>query len=166
MLCLIGVDLSKLLSVGSVISAPATQGSSKPVHFLSVFSRSGKSAATGLVVRPRICVEHPGEDQVLALQSRKLRNRWLNLIQQRHVEEGILWWPPLRVYHSSSHISKCHTLKSSLTYISFDHIVGVGGDVPGQAEITDLCHSALSQQDVSGCQVSVDTLQKQTLLYL
>lgn len=45
------------------------------------------------------------------------------------------------------------------TYVAFDNIVRVCGDVSGQAKITDLCHSSLSQQDISGSQVSVDTLQ-------
>lgn len=45
------------------------------------------------------------------------------------------------------------------TYVAFDYIVGVRGDVSGQAKITDLCYSSLSQQDISGSQVSVDTLK-------
>ena len=47
---------------------------------------------------------------------------------------------------------------SAQTYISFDYVVGVCGDVPGQAKITDLCHSSLCQEDIPCCQVSVDTL--------
>lgn len=44
------------------------------------------------------------------------------------------------------------------TYISFHHVVGVGGDVPGQAKITDLRQPSFSQEDISGSEVSVNTL--------
>lgn len=45
------------------------------------------------------------------------------------------------------------------TYVAFDYIVGVLCDVSGQAKITNLSYSSLSQKDISGSQVSVDTLK-------
>ena len=48
------------------------------------------------------------------------------------------------------------------THVSPEDVVGVGSDVSGQAKVTDLGNSTLSQQDVSGCQVSVDALHTHT----
>lgn len=45
------------------------------------------------------------------------------------------------------------------THISFADVVGVFVDVSGQAEVTNLDHIVLGEQDVSGRQVSVDTLR-------
>ena len=36
-----------------------------------------------------------------------------------------------------------------LTHVASEHVVGVGGDVPGQAKVTDLGHPAAGQQNVS-----------------
>lgn len=47
------------------------------------------------------------------------------------------------------------------TYVTTEHITGIGGDVTSQAEVTDLCHPAVSQQNVSSCKVPVDALQTQ-----
>lgn len=44
------------------------------------------------------------------------------------------------------------------TDISSDDIVGVMLDVPGQSEVTDLDQPAFGHQDVSSCQISMDTL--------
>lgn len=44
------------------------------------------------------------------------------------------------------------------TYISFSDIIRVFINVPGQAEVTDLNHILLRQENVSCCQVPVDTL--------
>lgn len=48
------------------------------------------------------------------------------------------------------------------TYIAFDYIVGVGSDVTGKSEVADLGHSTLCEENVSGCQVPVNTLNAQT----
>lgn len=48
------------------------------------------------------------------------------------------------------------------THISPENVTGVSGDVSGQAEVADLCHPAVSQQNVSCCKISVDTLQTAT----
>lgn len=45
------------------------------------------------------------------------------------------------------------------THISLADVVGVFVDVSGQTEVADLNHIVLGEQDVSGRQVSVDTLQ-------
>lgn len=47
----------------------------------------------------------------------------------------------------------------SETYIAFDNIVAVRRDVPGKSKVTDLGHPAFGEQNVPGCQVSVDTLR-------
>lgn len=52
------------------------------------------------------------------------------------------------------------------TYVSFDHIVRVCGDVSGQTKVTDLCHSALGQEDIPGCQISVDALEQTNVCFL
>lgn len=44
------------------------------------------------------------------------------------------------------------------THISLADVVGVFVDVSGQTEVADLYHIVLGEQDVSGRQVSVDTL--------
>lgn len=51
------------------------------------------------------------------------------------------------------------------THIAPKHIVGIGCDVPSQSKITDLCHSAVSQQNVSRCKIPVDTLYAQTHMH-
>lgn len=45
-------------------------------------------------------------------------------------------------------------------HVSFDYIVGVVHDVSRQTEITDLGHSAVGEEDVSGRHVSVDALPR------
>ena len=45
------------------------------------------------------------------------------------------------------------------THISLADVVGVFVDISGEAKVTDLDHVVLWEQDVSGCQISVDTLQ-------
>lgn len=44
------------------------------------------------------------------------------------------------------------------THVALDDVVAVRVDVSGQAEVADLCHSSLSQEDVPGSQISVDAL--------
>lgn len=44
------------------------------------------------------------------------------------------------------------------SYISFAHIVRIFVDVTCQTKVTDLHHITLRQEDVSGRQVSMDTL--------
>lgn len=57
---------------------------------------------------------------------------------------------------------KKKTQKEGLeTHIAPKHVVGVGCDVSCQTEITDFCHPAMSQQNVSGCKIPVDTLHIQ-----
>ena len=48
------------------------------------------------------------------------------------------------------------------THVSPEHITGVSSDVSSQAEVADLRHPAVSQQNVSGCEIPVDTLHTQT----
>lgn len=47
------------------------------------------------------------------------------------------------------------------TYVAFHDVVGVRVDVSGEAEITDLCYPSLSQEDISGGQISVDALEEE-----
>lgn len=48
------------------------------------------------------------------------------------------------------------------THVSPEYITGVSGDVSGKAEVADLRHSAMSQQNVSRCKIPVDTLHTKT----
>lgn len=50
------------------------------------------------------------------------------------------------------------TTEAPCTHISLPHVVGVLVDVPGEAEVADLDHVVLGQEDVPGCQVPVDAL--------
>lgn len=50
--------------------------------------------------------------------------------------------------------------RGRMPYIAFPDVVGVFVYVSGQAEVTDLHHFIVRKQNVSGCQVSVDTLQQ------
>lgn len=47
------------------------------------------------------------------------------------------------------------------TYVSFSDIIWVFINIPGQAKVTDFNHVLFRQEDVSRCQVPVDTLQKE-----
>lgn len=49
-----------------------------------------------------------------------------------------------------------------LPYVAFPDVVGVFVYVSGQAEVTDLHDVALWQENVPGCQVSMDTLRIHT----
>ena len=44
------------------------------------------------------------------------------------------------------------------THVSFDHIIRIILDVSGETKITNLCDSTMSKEDISGCQVSMNTL--------
>lgn len=50
----------------------------------------------------------------------------------------------------------------SQTDIAPKHVAGVSGDISSQAKVTDLCHPAVSQQNISGCKIPVDTLHTNT----
>lgn len=50
------------------------------------------------------------------------------------------------------------TREAFCTHISLPDVVGVFINVPGQAEVTDLDHVVLGQEDVPGCQIPVDAL--------
>jgi hypothetical protein len=45
-------------------------------------------------------------------------------------------------------------------HIALHHIVGVIHDVTCQAEVTDLSHTEVCQEDVPSCNVPVDTLRQ------
>lgn len=49
------------------------------------------------------------------------------------------------------------------THISFHHIVGVIFDVSGEAEVADLSHTAIGQEDVPSGHVPVNALQEDNI---
>lgn len=51
-------------------------------------------------------------------------------------------------------------IKFLVTYISPHNVVGVVIDIPGQSEVTYFDESSLGHQNISSCQVSMDTLQR------
>lgn len=48
--------------------------------------------------------------------------------------------------------------EASCTHISLPYVVRVFVNVPGEAEVTDLDHVVLGQEDVPGCQIPMDAL--------
>lgn len=62
--------------------------------------------------------------------------------------------------HFEIHIIHMGTTAPLWTHVSFTDIVWVFVDVSRQAEVTDLHHLIVSQQNVPGSQVSVDTLME------
>lgn len=48
--------------------------------------------------------------------------------------------------------------EASCTHISLPYVVGVFVNIPGEAEVTDLDHVVLGQEDVPGCQIPMDAL--------
>lgn len=50
------------------------------------------------------------------------------------------------------------TTEAPCTHISLPYVVGVFVNIPGQAEVTDLDHVVLGQEDVPRCQIPVDAL--------
>lgn len=51
------------------------------------------------------------------------------------------------------------------TYAAFWDVVGVMHDVSGQAKVTDLHKFALTDQHISGCEVTMDTLWRNSAEY-
>ena len=50
---------------------------------------------------------------------------------------------------------------TTCTHISLADVVGVFVDVSGQAEVTDLDHFIVREQNIPGCKVSVNTLMSE-----
>lgn len=63
----------------------------------------------------------------------------------------------LYVYHSGVFVL------CLFPHISFDHVVGIIHDVSCQSEITDLGHSTVGEQNVSGRHISVNALWRFTV---
>lgn len=76
------------------------------------------------------------------------------LHRQAHLTGGeTLWVTRRRSIERATYRASC-----SFTHVSSHDVVGVIVDVPGQPKVADFDQPAFRHQNVSGCQVSVDTL--------